>query len=150
MGETIKLNVKTAGQFADTAQAGDESDLHRGKIVEYIVRRNPVGISEISRKLVISRRTLYKWFENEKLGMNDIIKIGFAINYDFSNEFPIGICKYTSKVEVLETEFSAAACQKKPIFYWMEKYIKLLEQYNEILNCKLHETENERLNKNAP
>ena len=139
MSETVKLNVKIAGQLTDKAQANDESDLHRGKIVEYIIRRNPIGISEISRRLVISRRTLYNWFEDEKLSMSYIIKIGFAINYDFSKEFPIGIFNYSSsKLEKLEADFLETDCQNDTIYYWMDKYIQLLEQYNEILNCKLN------------
>lgn len=59
--------------------------------MERIVRRHSVELGEISRKVGVSRRTLYNWFEKEDLGMNDIMKVSLVINYNFLNEFPSGV-----------------------------------------------------------
>lgn len=142
MDNVVSLMIGTPCRSTKQAEAGKERDTHRGKIVEYIVRRHPLGLSEISRKIGISRRTLYNWFEKEDLGMSDIMKIGFAIGHDFSNEFPIGVFENSlSNLKDQEMEASHTDNGHRAIHFWMEKYIRLLEQYNEILNCKMDRPE---------
>jgi hypothetical protein len=142
MDNVVSLMIGTPCRSTKEAAAGIERGTHRGKIVEYIIRRHPLGLSEISRKLGISRRTLYNWFEKEDLGMSDIIKIGFAIGHDFSNEFPLGVFENSlSNLKDQEMEASHSDSGHQAIHFWMEKYIRLLEQYNEILNCKMDRPE---------
>jgi lambda repressor-like predicted transcriptional regulator len=141
MDNVVSLMIGTPCNLTKQARAGKERDTHRGKIVEYIVRRHPLGLSEISRKVGISRRTLYNWFEKEDLGMSDIMKIGFAIGYDFSNEFPGVYEASVANRKDQETDAVRDSGENQAVYYWMEKYIRLMEQYNEILNCKMDKPE---------
>lgn len=141
MKNVVSLMISTPCSSTKEAAAGIAPGTHRGKIVEYIVRRHPLGLSEISRKISISRRTLYNWFEKEELGMSDIIKIGFAIGYDFSNEFPGAFKDSLANLKDQETAAVQNDGGNEAVYYWMEKYIRLMEQYNEILNCKMDKPE---------
>src|ERR1700754_1762845 len=71
-----------------TAGSSNSSNPNFGRIVERVVRRDRMGISELARRLKVSRRTIYNWFEMERLSIDIISKIGFVIGHDFSDEFP--------------------------------------------------------------
>jgi transcriptional regulator with XRE-family HTH domain len=111
-------------------------DLHYGHIVERIVRRNQMGISEIARKLNVSRRTLYNWFEMKKLDLEVICKIGDVIGHDFSPEFPEEFTNRNMSIsDEKYTDIQSAEDQANDaIYYWMDKYIKLLEKFNAVLS----------------
>lgn len=113
-----------------------KSDIHQGQIVERAVRCNRMGISEISRRLYVSRRTLYNWFETKDLGLDIICKIGFVIGHDFSKELPEEFAKKTNSFsgEVMADLQNPGDKPKDPIYYWMDRYIKLLEKFNELLS----------------
>ncbi|WP_413666725.1 hypothetical protein ACEN9X_19565 [Mucilaginibacter sp. Mucisp86] len=115
----------------------DIRTVHCGEIVESVVRRSHTGLSEISRKIGISRQTMYNWFKNPILNMADIIKIGAVIEYDFSGEFPPLVNEEApSALKIQDTDPLPGESRNQAKYYWMEKYIRLLERYNEILCCK--------------
>ena len=62
--------------------------MQKGEILERVIRRNHISISELSRKLNVSRRSIYNWFTQERLSRDVIYKIGTVLNHDFSAEFP--------------------------------------------------------------
>lgn len=113
------------------------SDVHDGHVVERIVRRNRMGISEIARKLHISRRTLYNWFETNNLHIDTILKLGSVLEHDFSQEFPGEFAKISDSPHDHESEFMEEHKTDSPsneaVYYWMDKYIKLLEKFNDSL-----------------
>jgi len=111
------------------------SDVHYGHVVERIIRRNSMGISEIARKLHISRRTLYNWFETNNLHINVILKLGSVIGHDFSLEFPNDFAKISDNVQenIFLDEHKVEAPSSEAVYYWMDKYIKLLEKFNDTL-----------------
>jgi transcriptional regulator with XRE-family HTH domain len=124
-----------------TIEATVCNDLHYGQIVERIVRRDHMGISEIARKLNVSRRTLYNWFETKKLSLDVICQIGFVIDHDFSKEFPDAFARKINSVNA-DSGFERLVGKEQPrdaTYYWMDKYIKLLEKFNEVLS---HEGKN--------
>lgn len=110
-----------------------ESDLHHGRIIERTVRRNRMGISEIARKLCISRRTLYNWFDMNKLDVQTILKIGSVVGHDFSQEFPEEFAKIDQRRDEMFTDTGKSLLPEDAVYYWMDKYIKLLEKFNETL-----------------
>lgn len=131
-----KIDYPTSNEAL--AADGNCTYRHYGQIVERIVRRDRMGISEIARRLNVSRRTLYNWFEIEKLNIDVICKIGFVIGYDFSKEFPEEFANKNNYVNGREFADNKGADQPKDaIYYWMDRYIQLLEKFNEILS---HET----------
>jgi transcriptional regulator with XRE-family HTH domain len=112
------------------------TDLHYGHVIERIVRRDRMGISEIARKLDVSRRTLYNWFEMKKLDRNVICKIGAVIGHDFSNEFPEEFSVRNESIHnelYMDVQNGTDAATHDAIYYWMDKYIKLLEKFNTVL-----------------
>lgn len=105
-----------------------------GEIVELAVRRRHINISELSRKLEVDRRTLYNWFGQKELPQSIIYKIGKAINYDFSHEFGGEFDKLNEMpIKTNDVDHNNQE-QTDRAFYWMEKYIDLLEDYKKLLN----------------
>ncbi|MBB2148457.1 hypothetical protein [Pedobacter gandavensis] len=97
-----------------------------------------MGITELSRKLHVSRRTIYNWFDQESLSFDIIFKIGNVINHDFSKEFPDDFARLQNearekKQDLMSNEDNSTANYSTAVNYWMNKYIKLLEKYNELL-----------------
>ena len=112
-----------------------------GKIIERVVRRDHIRISELSRKLHVSRRTIYNWFNQDTLSFEIICKIGSAIMHDFSKEFPEEFARIDNEIGDNMNAFAnsdpmSASAPSGSVEYWMNKYIKLLEKYNELLSHK--------------
>ncbi|WP_316811968.1 hypothetical protein [Pedobacter heparinus] len=107
---------------------------NKGDVIERIVRTK-IGISELSRILHVSRTSIYNWFEHGHLNLETICKIGQAIDHDFTNEFPEEFAKAKNQVSAGFTavqDFKNENCESS-IHFWMNKYITLLEKYNELL-----------------
>lgn len=112
--------------------------LHFGQILEKAVRRSPVGISELARRLSVSRRSVYNWFESDKVNVEVIRKIGFIIGHDFSAEFPDEFAKandYASN-DPFPEQTGTTSKNSDAVYYWMDKYIKLLEKVNSALSIE--------------
>jgi hypothetical protein len=93
----------------------NNDSIHIGNIVQNQVKKSGIKIAELARRINKSRRFIYILFENKNAPLHYVQEIGNAIHYDFSSEIS-GIDK--SK----EVEFS-----------WKDKYLKLLEEHNELL-----------------
>ncbi|SMC95248.1 helix-turn-helix transcriptional regulator [Pedobacter nyackensis] len=104
---------------------------NKGDVIERIVRTK-IGISELSRILHVSRTSIYNWFEHGHLNLDTICKIGQAINHDFANEFPEEFANAHLHHPTETT--SEKTDENYSIQYWMNKYISLLEKYNELLS----------------
>eukprot|EP01132_Coremiostelium_polycephalum_P002972 gene2972-3710_t len=62
--------------------------VHRGQILEKIVRKSGFSLTKLAEKLGISRNTLYNRFDNANVGYRFIMDVGHIIHYDFSIDFP--------------------------------------------------------------
>ncbi len=110
--------------------------LNAGEIVEHAVRRQNINISELSRKMNVNRRTLYNWFQQKNLNADVICGIGQVINYDFSKDFNEELTnnkKVKNKKKTLYPKVSKEYVDSESVYYWMEKYICLLEDYKKLL-----------------
>lgn len=104
-----------------------------GAIVEKVVRRSGLGIAELARILHVDRRSIYYWFKQPNLKVDILYKIGDALGYDFSKDFP-HLMKRPAGQEFDFTDSSAAKPKNMDAMeYWKNKYIGLLEKYNELL-----------------
>lgn len=110
-------------------------DLHHGQIVERVIRRNGYSISELSRLTHVNRRSVYNWFNQQHLKPEIIFRIGCALKHDFSIEFPHLFSKEDFKIiyEGTDVEKSGEPLGRSGTDNWKDKYIHLLEQYNNLL-----------------
>jgi hypothetical protein len=114
--------------------------LHQGKTIEQVIRRSGHSFSRVARLTKVSRRSVYNWLNQPQVNPQIIQKIGRVINHDFSIEFP----------ELFSSEdFNTAPSHPNPgatstppsleeeVAKWKNKYIDILERYNELLSEKL-------------
>src|SRR5690606_22010387 len=94
-----------------------------GAIVEKVVRRSGIGIAELARILHVDRRSIYYWFKQRSLKVEILYKIGDALGYDFSVDFP-HLVESTGKAHAIS---SPAVNDLDAIELWKRKYIGLLE-----------------------
>lgn len=108
---------------------------HYGEIIEKVMRRNGYSISDAARIMNVNRRSIYNWFDQPKLKDQIIFKIGCALRYDFSTEFPelFSSEDFQKAFSANKTKQSTVSEEVEKITYWKDKYINLLEQYNGIL-----------------
>ena len=99
----------------------DSIQVHRGKIVKKAVSNSGIKIAELGRKLSKSRRFFYIMFETELMPIHYVKQIGEVISYDFSKDIP---------------ELQEVHKLNRTDDNWKDKYLKLLEEYNNLL--KLH------------
>ncbi len=111
-------------------------NINVGHILEQAVRMERIGISELSRKLNVSRRTIYNWFKQEDLNPSIILKVGDVIGHDFTAELPEAFIR--NHRHIFETEnpsiLKEVVADNNSVYFWMNKYVDLLETYNELLN----------------
>lgn len=114
-------------------------ELNAGEIVERVVRRNKVSISELARRMQVNRRSVYNWFDQKNLKMDIICKIGYVLGHDFSVDFPdaFGERGFAAMEKIVDSIGEGDPAYPNSVHYWMVKYISLLEKYNELL---AHET----------
>ena len=93
----------------------NNDSIHIGNIVQNQVKKSGIKIAELARIMNKSRRFIYILFENKNAPLHYVQEIGNALHYDFSSEIS-GIDK-TKEIELC----------------WKDKYLKLLEEHNELL-----------------
>ncbi|MCX2573133.1 helix-turn-helix domain-containing protein [Pedobacter sandarakinus] len=121
-----------------------------GEILERIVRRDRMGISELSRKLNVSRRTIYNWFGQDRLSHEVIWQIGNLLGQDLSVSFPDVFPKGNSETENLVAAAGKQSNDSTSVYFWMNKYIHLLEKYNDLLSVEEQQAHTEHQHKTLP
>jgi hypothetical protein len=109
---------------------------HYGQIVEYRVRKNGYCISDLARASNVNRRSIYNWFNQKYLKIEIIYKIGCIIRHDFSQEFPDIFESEDFKIIHKIPESQPAYIPEnsfKENEIWKNKYLRLLEAFNEML-----------------
>jgi len=139
-----KIDYPVIGYVINNRTAGSSSGSNHnfGRIVERVVRRDRMGISELARRLKVSRRTIYNWFEMERLSIDIISKIGFVIGHDFSDEFPEEFANADNHMAADSVAQIQGEQPNNAIYYWMDRYIKLLEKFNEVLSHEIKDHDN--------
>lgn len=101
---------------------------HRGEIIKDAVYKSGYSITELAKKLGKSRRWMYLMFENSNVSLDLVLQIGKIISYDFTNEI-----KEFNLFQSPIGESTDYQLNESQADYWKNKYLKLLEEYNEIL-----------------
>ena len=108
-------------------------EIHRGQIVEKVIRREGHSISEISRLLKVNRRSVYNWFNQPHLRPEIIYRLGCIIKHDFSVELPMLFKSGDFSAPTSELPDTQVFQDKRPLDdseYWKLQYDKLLKSYN--------------------
>lgn len=101
--------------------------IHRGEIVERVVRSSGIPLTRIADKMNKSRRWVYNAFETADLSLDLILEFGKILHYDFSQDIP-QLANGKSIISDISTPYG----ENNPE-YWKEKYYQLLEEHNELL-----------------
>jgi len=102
---------------------------HRGEIIKGAIHKSGYTITQLARTIGKSRRWMYLMFENNNVSLDIVLQIGKIIHYDFTEEIK-EFNPYQNAVNELATDYQKNESQAE---YWKNKYLKLLEEYNEIL-----------------
>jgi AcrR family transcriptional regulator len=103
-----------------------------GQLLERVVRRKGLNISELAAALGITRRTLYNWFKLEVIDEVTMNRISSVIVYDLVSD----TSKPTIVIEVVDATPKQNNAEKDAA-YWQDRYIDLLERYSELLAANL-------------
>lgn len=102
---------------------------HRGEIIKAAVYKSGYPITELAKRMGKSRRWVYLLFENATVSIDVILQIGMIIHYDFLSEINTPVTNLS-----LTNDSQNQHAQDEN--YWKNKYLKLLEEYNELLKKK--------------
>jgi AcrR family transcriptional regulator len=123
---------------------------HQGEILQEAIKNSGISITRIVEELGITRPTIYRKFKDETLDYAFVKRIGDIISHDFSNDFTLpqqtilpfvtsslGVTPVTSvshRNTVTSSTVSVADQDyAKQLMLLQNKYIALLEAYNELL-----------------
>lgn len=96
---------------------------HMGKLLEVTIRRRGLTITEVSNTLNVSRRTLYNWLSQNIFSKAILTKLSES---GLFSPFPEFVKPETNTPIEMNSSIDEEA-------YWKEKYLKLLNQYTELL-----------------
>jgi len=102
---------------------------HRGEIIKEAIYKSGVPITALAKRLGKSRRWMYLMFENSNVSLDIVIQIGKLIHYDFGK----AIKELTTSENIVNEPFVVYEKKSADLEYWKNKYLKLLEEYNDLL-----------------
>lgn len=102
---------------------------HRGEIIKEAIYISGYPITELAKRLGKSRRWMYLMFENSNVSLDIVLQIGKIIHHDFTEEIK-EFNPYQNAINEPVADYQKDESQAE---YWKNKYLKLLEEYNEIL-----------------
>lgn len=103
---------------------------HRGEIIKNAIYQSGYSITKLAERLGKSRRWMYLLFENSNVSLDIILQIGEIIHYDFSQE----IKELNSTSQIVNDNLAPyGSAAQKDVDYWKNKYLSLLEEYNQLL-----------------
>ena len=107
---------------------------HKGETLEKAIRESGHSITKLAQKMGKSRSWVYQIFDSANVPIDYIIDIGKSIHHDFTGEIK-GIKIYSDTDRSLpsrEMTYSRGV-NSTEVDYWKEKYMDLIERYNELL-----------------
>ncbi len=113
-----------------------KTNIHRGEILQAVVKRSDLNISQIVKRTGYSRSSYYNHIAIVDLAFEILESYGKVLHYDFSEEFPEMI-RYVS-FEEPDVEYKNVDQLKKERDRWRDKYFNLLEKYNTLIEEKLN------------
>ncbi|MBT2556903.1 hypothetical protein J7E24_03845 [Hymenobacter sp. ISL-91] len=123
---------------------------HQGEILQDAIKNSGISITRIVDDLGITRPTMYRKFKERELDYTFVKRVGEIIGHDFSNDFTIAeqtdisfsvtpsarnVTNVSDSSVPSRTAVTtvAGADSLKDLMLLQQKYIALLEAYNELL-----------------
>lgn len=106
---------------------------HRGALLEAAVDDRHVNISQMVKRMGISRGTYYNHIQDPELSLEQLAKYGRVIGHDFSQQLPEMkrlVLEEPEGVYKTPETLEEAIAQRD---YWRELYYKTLQQLNQVL-----------------
>lgn len=100
---------------------------HMGKIIKEAINKSGKTITQVAIDLGISRNTLYSKFKLPYVRKDFIIKLGYVLKHDFSND----ITNFGEYSKIFESIWGEIDDRKEMKF--AKPYLVLLEEYNKLL-----------------
>jgi hypothetical protein len=106
--------------------------VHRGELLKEAVETTRLNKEEVAAKAGYTRSTYYKHIQDSDLPYHILTAYGKAIHFDFT-EFLPEMPRYI--VEEPEENYNEGLTPevRKQIDYWRNKYIDLLEKFNQLV-----------------
>ncbi len=123
---------------------------HQGEILQEAIKNSGISITHLVEELGITRPTMYRKFKDASLDYIFVKKIGDIIGHNFSEDFtslqqsdipfnvtpvskPNSVTHDTPSVSRNTVSLPADSDSLKQLMLLQQKYIALLEDYNELL-----------------
>ena len=105
---------------------------HRGALLEAAVNERHVNISQMVKRMGISRGTYYNHIQDPDLSLEQLAKYGRVIGHDFSQQLPE---LKRLVLEEPESLYRTPITMEEAIEqrdYWREQYYRQVKEYNEL------------------
>lgn len=107
---------------------------HKGEIIEKAVRESGFSITRLADRIGKSRRWVYQIFESRIVPVDYILSIGKIIHHDFSEEIKeLKTYKVSITKQMMNDPTQPFGNDKEEVEYWKNKYLAVLEKYNDLL-----------------
>ncbi|SEU02070.1 hypothetical protein [Hymenobacter actinosclerus] len=123
---------------------------HQGEILQEAIKNSGISITRIVDDLGITRPTMYRKFKERELDYNFVKRVGVIIGHDFADSFtmsqqsdlPFDVTSVSKNVNSLSglgpanrpaVTVGSDPDSLKHLMVLQQKYIALLEAYNELL-----------------
>jgi predicted transcriptional regulator len=107
---------------------------HKGEIIEKAVRESGFSITRLAERMGKSRRWVYQIFESQSVPVDYILAIGKIIHHDFTEEIEeLKSYKMNLASQITNDQQHSFGNDKDEVEYWKNKYLAVLEKYNDLL-----------------
>jgi hypothetical protein len=111
--------------------------IHRGHVLRDAVEATGLNKEIVADKAGYTRSSYYKHIQDPDLAYHILVAYGKAIKHDFTVELH-GMPKYIVEDPPAEYEKGMSIeYALKQIHYWKDKYLELLEKYNQLIEEKI-------------
>ena len=109
------------------------SSVHLGETIHSAGKEKKFPITLLAERLQKSRQHIYNLFQNPDVRIDDILKIGKIILYDFEQDL-----KELASVpeEFILKKLTEPEIKLESVMYWKSKYFELLEEHKLLLKKK--------------
>ena len=107
---------------------------HKGEIIEKAIRESGFSITRLASRMGKSRRWVYQIFESRTVPVDYILAIGKIIHHDFTEDIKeLKTYKVSMAKQMMNEPVQAFGNEKEEVEYWKNKYLAVLEKYNDLL-----------------